>query len=239
MTTSPRHRADARSTRRLSVTLALVAAVVVSGCSGAGTAAEITAAAEPSPAASVTTNLAPSQTPVTSPSPVALDIPIRSSAPEAQAAPQVDEPQRLSVPSLSIEMPVTSVGVEPDGAMEIPDDADVAGWYEYGPAPAEQNGNAVMAAHVDSLEGLGPFSRLLDVELGAQIDVESASGDTLIYEVVEVEQTDKREVDLSGVFVPEGPGQLVLVTCGGQWDGDRGHYNDNVIVTAVLADGIS
>lgn len=123
--------------------------------------------------------------------------------------------------------------------MEIPDSAAVAGWYQYGPAPSEEAGNAVMAAHVDSPQGLGPFGRLLNVTEGAVIEVESASGEQVTYEVVDVEQTDKREVDLSQVFADDGPAQLVLVTCGGAWDAGRGHYDDNVIVTAVPANGIS
>ena len=66
-------------------------------------------------------------------------------------------------------MPVDPVGVQDDGDMQIPEDANRAGWYRFGPAPADAQGATVLAAHVDSrLTGVGQFSRLR--KLGARID---------------------------------------------------------------------
>ncbi|WP_062077024.1 class F sortase [Demequina globuliformis] len=251
-TAAPRsavERADAPSKWRRALGFVITTGLVVSGCVAGGSGAGGTPGAagenESVPTVSASpTEPATTSEPTSAPaeeasSPVVADVPIRSSAPDAQEAVVVDEPQRLRVPELNIDMPVAPVGVEPGGEMEIPEDAGVAGWYQYGPAPAEGTGNAVMAAHVDSPQGLGPFGRLLEVEEGALIEVESASGEWLTYEVVDVEQTDKRDVDLEGVFAQDGPAQLVLVTCGGAWDAGRGHYDDNVIVTAIPANGIS
>lgn len=54
--------------------------------------------------------------------------------------------------------PIHAVGVEPDGSMEIPDDVSRIGWYEYGPAPGDATGSAVLTAHIDSrTQGRGVF----------------------------------------------------------------------------------
>ncbi len=118
--------------------------------------------------------------------------------------------------------------------MEIPESAAVAGWYRFGPAPGADAGNAVLAAHVDDARiGLGPFFRLRDLEPGAAVQVVDASGATLEFVVDRVEQTSKQEVDMGLVFDRDAPAALVLVTCGGRFDWDTGHYEDNVVVHAT------
>ncbi|MFW2512847.1 class F sortase [Demequina sp. SO4-13] len=162
------------------------------------------------------------------------EVEISDTSPESLAELRVPPPERLVVDSLGIDMAVTDVGLEEDGAMEIPTSAATAGWYRYGPTPGGDRGNAVLAAHVDdAVIGLGPFSRLLDVDEGARIVVANAVGDETAYEVRQVEKTDKREVDMGLVFDRAGPAQLVLVTCGGRFDWDTGHYEDNVVVYAT------
>ncbi|WP_082095982.1 class F sortase [Demequina flava] len=239
MNAKPQHRPDARSPWRRMLGFVVTSGLVVSGCvaggmSGAG-ASDVDAAPVPTTSPSVSSPL-----PAVSASarPVVDEVPIRSSAPDDQEKIEVDEPVSVAVPSLNIDMPVVPVGVEPDGAMEIPEDAGDAGWYKFGPAPSELQGNAVIAAHVDSPQGLGPFGRLPGVTVGAVVTVASAGGGSLTYEVTDVEQTDKNEVDLSAVFAEDGPAQLILVTCGGNWDAGRGHYDDNVVVTATVVDDV-
>ena len=74
-------------------------------------------------------------------------------------------------------MAVDPVGVRDDGEMEIPEDADRAGWYRFGPAPADPAGATVVAAHVDSVQtGIGQFARLRDVAVGAAVTVTTADG---------------------------------------------------------------
>ena len=84
---------------------------------------------------------------------------------------------RLVVPDVGIDMAVDPVGVRDDGEMQIPEDADRAGWYRFGPAPADAAGATVVAAHVDSVQtGIGQFARLRDVAVGAALTVTTADG---------------------------------------------------------------
>ncbi|UJP41516.1 class F sortase [Cellulomonas palmilytica] len=147
-------------------------------------------------------------------------------------------PVRLAVPDVDLDMTVVPVGVLDDGTMEIPEDADEAGWYRFGPAPADDDGNTLIAAHVDSrLTGIGPFSRLRDVPSGAPVAVTDADGTVHRYRVTDVESIDKDSAPLDVWFARSGPPRLVLVTCGGTWQEDVGHYSDNVVVTAEPVTG--
>ncbi|WP_084101614.1 class F sortase [Demequina sp. NBRC 110051] len=213
-------------------------AVTVAGCAGgpAPVASGVTLGtmpSQPSPSSSVV----PPVDEVTAPH-VLGDVEVRSASPAELDVAPVDQPVRLEVAGLDIDMPVVRVGVDETGGMVIPEGALTAGWYEFGPAPGDDAGNAVVAAHVDNAQGLGPFARLLDVEVGERVDVTTESGATIAYEVTDVEQTNKDEVDLTAVFEPDGPPSLVMVTCGGDWQANIGHYADNVIVTAIPVDDV-
>lgn len=117
--------------------------------------------------------------------------------------------------------------------MELPSDPRILGWYEYGPAPGDPQGSAVFGGHVDSFDhGLGPLAQLVDTEVGAVVSVDMADGDRVEYEVTSVESITKANVDLADLFRRDGEERIVVVTCGGAYDPDRGGYEENVIVTA-------
>ena len=214
--------ASARA-RTAAATAAVVALSLLSGCalipSGVGAQPPVT----PSPSATVPTPPRP-----------AVDVPVVSAAPQALApAPQ---PQLLTVPDVSLSVPVVAVGVLPDGFMEIPEDPAVAGWYRFGPAPASEEGNPVIAAHVDSATyGIGPFSRLRDLGVGAEVSVADESGRDFTYRVESVTEYVKSELP-DELFARSGERTLVLITCGGPFDPALGHYRDNIVVVAGPAD---
>jgi LPXTG-site transpeptidase (sortase) family protein len=133
-------------------------------------------------------------------------------------------------------MPVDPVGVEPDGAMSLPETGERAGWYQFGPAPGGESGAVVVAAHVDTrATGLGEFAKLVDIQPGAQIVLVDSAGASFTYTVSTTERIAKADVPLDQVFDRSGDRRLVLVTCGGNFDRETGHYVDNVIVTALPA----
>lgn len=209
-------------TGRLAVALATVSLPVLSGC--AAPAAEEEPAATPAP--SVSPEAPPAE-------PFAYSAVVGSGDPSDQEAPVTVAATRLIVPSLNIDMAVTPEGVEDDGYMSIPEDVRTAGWYQYGAEPASAAGSTVVAAHVDDpVQGVGPFSRLRDTEVGAEAQVVDANGVTHTYRVVSVERISKAEVPLDRVFTLDGDPHLVLVTCGGAFDREARSYTDNYIVTA-------
>jgi hypothetical protein len=160
-------------------------------------------------------------------------IPVRPATPTAVT--RDPAPRFLTVEGTTINMPIVEVGVSPDGAMEIPEPFDEAGWYRFGPAPGAAAGTAVVAAHVDTTSDSAPFSQLKSLKAGTLVTVQREGAPPLSFRVTGVELMAKDAFDGASVFRRDGPPQLKLVTCGGRWLDEQQDYGDNVIVTAVPA----
>lgn len=214
---------------RVLVVTGLVA-VLLAGCgSGPDPAPQPSATASASVSAADGEPGSPSEP---APGPAVPDIPVRPADDASIPAPPA--PVRLAVADLDVDMPVVGVGTEPDGTMSLPASGSEAGWYRFGSAPASATGTTVLASHVDTrAEGLGPFARLREAQVGSVVTLADAAGAVHRYTVASVERIAKADVPLDDVFDRAGPPRLVLVTCGGDWDASVGHYEDNVIVTAV------
>lgn len=130
-------------------------------------------------------------------------------------------------------MPVEAHGLASDGQMSLPESPFVAAWYQFGPAPANGQGNTVIAAHVDDrIEGIGPFAQLRSAQPGTSVTIVDSEGVSHTYAIVSVEKLSKQVVEWEQYFTTDGPDQLILVTCGGQFVDEIRNYTDNYIVTA-------
>jgi len=158
---------------------------------------------------------------------------IRSGAIPAPASAPL-APERVRIPDLDIDMPITDVGVEDSGQMELPVDPAVAGWYRYGPDADSDEGHVMLAAHVDAVGyPIGPLARLRDVSEGASIQVEAADGSTREYVVDSLTYYEKSDLPTGELFARDGDPALVIITCGGPFDSASGHYRDNVVAVAI------
>lgn len=141
-------------------------------------------------------------------------------------------PTGLSIPRLSLSVPIVPTTLEPDGQMALPDRPTEIGWYAYGPTPGAEEGSAVLAGHVDSRRyGIGPLVKLQRLERGDTIVVTSAQGKTT-FSVTAVERISKRALPVRDLFRRTGSPEVRIITCGGPYDPRSGGYQDNVIVTA-------
>ena len=224
--------------RAAGITAAVTIALLISGC----TAPQETAPPEPvstestgteSTVAETAAPQPPSAQATAAPLP-APTIPVRPATPLAQA-PRDPAPRFLTVAGTTINMPIVEVGVSPDGAMEIPEPFNEAGWYRFGPAPGAAAGTAVVAAHVDTTSDTAPFSQLKSLEPGTLVTVQREGAAPVTFRVTGVELMSKDAFDGASVFRRDGPPELKLVTCGGRWLDEQQDYGDNVIVTAVPA----
>ncbi len=141
-------------------------------------------------------------------------------------------PERIVIPSLNVDAPVVSVGMNPDRSMEIPG-AFEAGWYDRGPLPGDERGSAVIAGHVDHRESPGVFIELRRLEIGEQVSVHDANGVQHGYTVTERFQVDKEQLPSRELFRRSGPPVLTLITCGGAFDRKLRSYDDNIVIRAV------
>ncbi|GIE34814.1 hypothetical protein Ait01nite_078590 [Actinoplanes italicus] len=142
-------------------------------------------------------------------------------------------PIRLVIPALDVDVPLTSLGQEADGTMQVPTDAKTVGWYTGAPTPGAL-GPAVLAGHVDYKKQPGTFRRLADLDPGDSVNVKREDGSMAMFTVVTVERHAKSQFPTEAVYGPISHAGLRLITCGGDFDSATGHYEDNIVVYADL-----
>ncbi len=140
----------------------------------------------------------------------------------------------VRLPAVDVRSPLVDLDVGPDGALQVPADPAVAGWFVRGAAPGEP-GPTVIAGHVDSRSGPGVFFRLDELVAGDRVEVARSDGRVVAYRVVTVETHAKDAFPTARVYGPTPGPELRLVTCGGEFDPRSRHYRDNVVVTAIPA----
>jgi hypothetical protein len=142
-------------------------------------------------------------------------------------------PTRVSLARLGVDAPIAAVDIDTaSGALDIPKNIQRVGWWEDGAAPGSAAGAILLAGHVDSAkDGGGAFYPLKDARTGDVVKVASDDGRTRAYRVTSIKTTRKSALPTT-IFSRTGPKRLVLVTCGGPFLPDVGHYRDNVVVTA-------
>jgi len=142
-------------------------------------------------------------------------------------------PTDLRIPDVDISSPLVDLGLRPDRTLEVPSDFSVAGWFTRGPAPGEP-GPAVIAGHVDSDTGPAVFYRLAELQPGDEVLVDRQDGVTAQFVVERVERYPKADFPTTEVYGWVDRAELRLITCGGEFEHDTGHYRDNVVVYASL-----
>jgi LPXTG-site transpeptidase (sortase) family protein len=231
--------------------VALVAAVAT-GTVGCSTSASVVLATGPHPAAE-TAAVAPRTAAPPTTSPPAATSAVASSptttaattAPTTIAshaaqldqlpAPAIAVPVAVTAGDDTIAGPVIPAGVKADtGELDLPTEAKVVAWYQYGPPPGEA-GSAVLAGHVDWHGVPGIFFKLRDLRAGDAVTVTMSDGSVQAWAVTDVTLIAKPELPVAEVFSRTGPPTLTLVTCGGSFDYSTHHYRSNVVVTAIPA----
>ncbi|RKT17200.1 sortase family protein [Streptomyces sp. 1114.5] len=144
-------------------------------------------------------------------------------------------PTRLLVPAAGVDAPVTGLGLNADGTVQVPpaDRGEEVGWYRNGPAPGE-TGPAVLIGHLDTVHGPAVFRQLPKLQPGALIQVRRADGSTVDFKVRTLLQAAKNDFPTEQVYGDTPAPALRLITCGGRIGSD-GHWTDNIIVLADLA----
>ncbi|MET8630337.1 class F sortase [Kitasatospora sp. NPDC004669] len=170
----------------------------------------------------------------TAPAPTTPTAPAASvGAPSAAARPLASSPPtRLLIPSVGVDAPVTGLGLNSDGTVQVPsaDRADEVGWYRNGPTPGE-TGPAVLIGHLDTKYGPAVFQRLPELRPGELIHIRRADGGSADFKVRALLQAAKDHFPTETVYGDTPTPALRLITCGGRIGSD-GHWTDNIIVLA-------
>jgi hypothetical protein len=142
-------------------------------------------------------------------------------------------PQFISIPAIAVRAPVTPLGLNSDGTLEVPSSFSETGWFRGGPEPGEP-GASIVVGHVDSKAGPGVFYSLRALRRGDVIKISLEGGSIIRFTVRSSFSTPKQGFPTERVYRHEGAPTLELITCDGMFDQSTGHYVDNYVVVAKL-----
>ncbi|MFN2538403.1 MAG: class F sortase [Mycobacteriales bacterium] len=149
-------------------------------------------------------------------------------------------PVSLTIPAIGVHTRLLRLGRTSTGALAVPakgPDYDKAGWYTGSPTPGAL-GPAVIAGHVDSAaDGPSVFYRLGSLHQGDLIQVVRADRTTAAFRVDAVARFHKSEFPTQLVYGDLHHAGIRLITCGGAFDSNTGHYLDDIVVTGSLVAG--
>jgi len=172
-------------------------------------------------------------------SPSSSVAPAPTSTPSAVVPPVVEAkhlarsvPVRLQIAAIGVDSTLMALGLKDDGTMEVPPRGFPAGWYTGAPTPGEL-GPAIIAGHVD-WNGPGVFYNLYKLKTGDQVTVTRKDGTRPVFRVTKVEQFPKDRFPTTLVYGNIEHAGLRLITCGGSFNRQTGHYEDNIVAFADL-----
>ena len=158
-------------------------------------------------------------------------------APGSGAPRAASPPTTIAIPSIGVSSPVDSVGLAPDGALEVPAPGpryDHAAWFRLSVTPGEV-GPSVILGHVDSAaNGPSVFYRLGEMAPTQIFTVGRADGSTLRFEVDGVRSYPKDAFPTDVVYGGTRRPEIRLITCGGPFDSAEHSYRDNTVVFGHL-----
>lgn len=172
------------------------------------------------------------------PAPAAAASTKRSEDTEPSILPR-SKPVSLDIPAIDVHSVVRDLGLTTEGALETPAPGpfyDDAAWYRYSPTPGSL-GPAILLGHVDSAaNGPSVFFRLGELRRGDRVSVTRADDSIAVFVVDEVRQYPKNDFPTDTVYGDIDHAGLRIITCGGAFDDSAGHYLDNIVVFASLAE---
>lgn len=143
-------------------------------------------------------------------------------------------PDRILIPSIRVDAPLTGLGLTATGRLEAPPPANenLAGWYRDGATPGE-TGTSIVAGHVDNAAGPAVFYDLGVLKQGNTIDVHRSDGSTAVFTVYAVQVFEDSNFPDRKVYGTAARPELRVITCGGGYSRSTG-YQGNVVVFAYL-----
>ncbi len=145
------------------------------------------------------------------------------------------EPRKIEIPSIGVSGCIQKVAVDQKGAIAVPTNIHLAGWYVDSALPG-QEGVSVIDGHVSGRYSDAIFTNLKNIKAGDAIRVQLGDGSWQQFKV-----TDKNSYSLdkmTGRLFDRLNGvnsQLTLITCGGRFDRASQTYDERIIVRAGLS----
>ncbi|HVX29158.1 MAG TPA: class F sortase, partial [Nitrolancea sp.] len=139
----------------------------------------------------------------------------------------------IDTPQVQVDADVEKLGLTADRLMEAPAGWWDVRWYKLGYQPGQQ-GNAVIAGHLDSYTGPAVFWNLKDLQPGDIITVVGTQDERLRFRVSGLRTFDDASAPIAAIFGPSDGRHLNLITCDGVWDSSTGAYTKRLVVFTDL-----
>lgn len=152
------------------------------------------------------------------------------------ALPTGSEPENIAIPSVGIDHFIQRVSVDQTGAIAVPTNIHLAGWFTNSVTPGDK-GLSIIDGHVDGRVADGIFKHLAEVKTGDKIVITEADGVVRNFSVMSVQTV--ATADAGNLLFSQDPSvvsQLNLITCGGTFDATQKQYDKRVIVSAKLVE---
>jgi LPXTG-site transpeptidase (sortase) family protein len=143
-----------------------------------------------------------------------------------------DQPRRIMIPSINVAGAIQKVDVDQSGAIAVPTNVHMAGWFVQSSRPGEQ-GVSIVDGHVSGVYEKGVFQRLAQARSGEKIEIEFGDYSRKLFEIIRLDTVTPKEAStLQYQQLPGVDSQLTLVTCGGGFDRKTQSYDRRVVVRA-------
>ncbi|SDW09635.1 LPXTG-site transpeptidase (sortase) family protein [Marinococcus luteus] len=144
-------------------------------------------------------------------------------------------PASIRISSIGLEAAVDDMGYTESGGMEVPDNGEDTGWFSPGFKPGQQ-GNAVIAGHVNDRSGPAVFYHLDKLRQGDLIEVIDESGESITFEMESAESYPYDDAPIQQIFGASSERSLQLITCTGEFDDEAGTHRERLVVTASVVE---
>lgn len=144
-------------------------------------------------------------------------------------------PKRITLPSLNVEGCIEQVGIDQHGAVAVPTNIHVAGWYT-GSATPGNTGLSIIDGHINgNYTSDGIFQHLDTLKPEDTFSITRGDDMVLQYEVVSVTSIPIDEASKE-LFTQKDDisSQLNLITCGGRWNKDIQQFDHRIVVVSKL-----
>ena len=145
-------------------------------------------------------------------------------------------PVQLRIPSINVSTVFEEpLGLDEEGALDVPEGYDTVGWYKHSPTPGEL-GPSVILDHVDSYEGPAVFFSLGQVSVGDAIEIEREDGSVVVFTITGYERVEQSTFPTDRVYNDLPFAGIRLITCSGIFDKGAQRYSHNLIVYGELSE---
>lgn len=147
-------------------------------------------------------------------------------------------PNMIEIPRLGARAPIVNVSTLPGGALDVPLNPKIVGWWSGGAKPGAKRGTAVLDGHINYAGVTGVLATINLLNPGDVVYIDGTHNGAktrLKFTITGVRTYAKTALPAKQIFDQHSVGRIAIVTCGGPFDASTGNYLDNIVAFAVPA----